>query len=162
MSIEANKVVELDYVLTIEGEVIDKSEPGDPLLYLHGAGNLIPGLEKELEGKDVGDSLSVTVGPADAYGEWNEEALQEFSKENFEGDVEVGATYYAENADGGITPFTVVEVQDDVIIADFNHPLAGQTLHFDVKVLNIREATEEEIEHGHPHGADGTEAHDEE
>ncbi|GGJ45539.1 FKBP-type peptidyl-prolyl cis-trans isomerase [Deinococcus roseus] len=161
LSIAANKVVELDYVLTIDGDVIDKTEPGEPLLYLHGAGNLIPGLEKELEGKVVGDALSVTIDPADAYGEWDEQAIEVFSAENFEGGVEVGATYYAENPDGTMMPFTVVEVRDDQIVADFNHPLAGQTLHFEVKVVNIREATEEELDHGHPHGADGTEVHDE-
>lgn len=151
MNITQDKVVELDYKLTVHGEVIDQSEPGEPLVYLHGHSNIIPGLERALEGKSAGDSLQVTVNPEDGYGPRDPEAIEELSREDFDDDIEVGSTYYAESEDGSIIPFTVIGLDGERVKVDFNPPLAGETLHFDVKVLNVREATDEEMEHGHAH-----------
>ncbi|ADV68853.1 FKBP-type peptidyl-prolyl cis-trans isomerase [Deinococcus maricopensis] len=160
MNITQDKVVELEYVLKVDGEVVDQSEPGEPLIYLHGHNNIISGLERALEGKAVGDELSVTVNPEDGYGEHDEENVQTVSRADFdEEEVEVGAQYFAQADDGSVMPFTVVDVQGDEVTVDFNPPLAGETLHFDVKVLAVRDATAEELEHGHAHG-DG--AHDHE
>ncbi len=159
MNITQDKVVELDYKLTVNGEVIDQSEPGEPLVYLQGHSNIIPGLERALEGKAVGDELQVTVQPEDGYGERDEENVEELSREDFEDDIEVGATYYAQDEAGSVIPFTVMEVSGDTVKVDFNPPLAGMVLNFDVKVLNVRDATPEELEHGHAH-SDGDHDHE--
>lgn len=159
MNITQDKVVELDYTLTVNGEVIDQSEPGEPLVYLQGHSNIIPGLERALEGKAVGDELQVTVQPEDGYGERDEENVEELSREDFEDDIEVGATYYAQDEAGSVIPFTVMEVSGDTVKVDFNPPLAGMVLNFDVKVLNVRDATPEELEHGHAH-SDGDHDHE--
>ncbi|AWT36188.1 peptidyl-prolyl cis-trans isomerase [Deinococcus arenae] len=159
MNITQDKVVELDYKLTVNGEVIDQSEPGEPLVYLQGHSNIIPGLERALEGKAVGDELQVTVQPEDGYGERDEENVEELSREDFEDDIEVGATYYAQDEAGSVIPFTVMDVSGDTVKVDFNPPLAGMVLNFDVKVLNVRDATAEELEHGHAH-ADGDHHHE--
>lgn len=151
MNVTQDKVVDLDYKLTVNGEVVDQSESGDPLVYLHGHSNIIPGLERALEGKSVGDTLQVTVQPEDGYGERDEDAVEELSREDFDDDIEVGATYYAQSEDGSVIPFTVLEVDGDKVKVDFNPPLAGQTLNFDVKVLAVRDATPDELEHGHAH-----------
>ncbi|MBB6098956.1 FKBP-type peptidyl-prolyl cis-trans isomerase SlyD [Deinobacterium chartae] len=158
MRITDNKVVAIDYVLTIQGEVVDQSE-GEPLVYLQGASNIIPGLERALEGKTVGDSLSVTVPPEEGYGTWDENSVEKIDRDNFDEAPEVGATYYAENADGSVLPFTVRAIEEDGVVIDFNHPLAGETLEFQVTVRSIRDARPEEIEHGHPHGESGEEGH---
>lgn len=160
MQIAKDKVVLINYTLKNDaGEVIDSSEGSDPLAYLHGAENIIPGLEKALEGKGTGDSLSVTVPPADAYGEFDEGKIQEVPKEMFEeaGEVSVGAQYHAADPDGGYITITVTEVTDDTVKIDANHPLAGENLSFDVTVMEIREASAEELEHGHVHGPGGHE-----
>ncbi|GGR78156.1 FKBP-type peptidyl-prolyl cis-trans isomerase [Deinococcus sedimenti] len=159
MNITQDKVVELDYKLTVNGEIIDQSEPGEPLVYLQGHSNIIPGLERALEGKTVGDELQVTVQPEDGYGERDEENIDELSREDFEDDVEVGATYYAQAEDGSVIPFTVMSVDGEKITVDFNPPLAGMVLNFDVKVLNVRDATPEELDHGHAH-SDGDHDHE--
>ncbi|GGL04415.1 FKBP-type peptidyl-prolyl cis-trans isomerase [Deinococcus radiotolerans] len=151
MNITQDKVVELDYKLTVNGEIIDQSEPGEPLVYLQGHSNIIPGLERALEGKAVGDELQVTVQPEDGYGERDEENVEELSREDFEDDVEIGATYYAQAEDGSVIPFTVMSVDGDTVKVDFNPPLAGMVLNFDVKVLDVRDATAEELDHGHAH-----------
>lgn len=151
MNVTQDKVVDLDYKLTVDGELIDHSEPGEPLVYLQGHSNIIPGLERALEGKAVGDSLQVTVQPEDGYGERDEDAVEDLSREDFDDDIEVGATYYAQAEDGSVIPFTVLEVNGDSVKVDFNPPLAGKVLHFDVKVLAVRDATAEELDHGHAH-----------
>lgn len=153
MNISKDKVVELEYTLTVQGEIIDQSEAGDPLVYLQGHHNIIPGLEKALEGKTVGDSLQVTVTPEEGYGERDEDAVEDLSRADFDDDIEVGATYYGQTEDGDMVPFTVLSMEGDTVQVDFNPPLAGQTLHFDVKVLAVRDATPEELEHGHAHVA---------
>lgn len=154
MNIEQDKVVDLDYKLTVKGEVVDQSEPGEPLTYLHGHSNIIPGLEKALEGKGAGDTMQVTVQPEDGYGERDEDNTEELAREDFEDDIEIGETYYAQAEDGSVIPFTVMELNGDMVKVDFNPPLAGEVLNFDVTVVGVRDATAEELEHGHAHTPD--------
>ncbi|GGJ74355.1 FKBP-type peptidyl-prolyl cis-trans isomerase [Deinococcus aquiradiocola] len=152
MKIAQDKVVEIEYVLKVDGEIVDQSEVGDPLVYLHGHNNIIPGLETALEGHEAGDTLSVTVSPEDGYGERDDENVQVLPRADFDDDVEIGASYFAQAEDGSVNPFTVVSVSGDDVTVDFNPPLAGQTLNFDVTVKDVRDATAEELEHGHAHG----------
>jgi len=156
MTISHHKVVTIDYTLkNSEGEVLDSSEGQEPLLYLHGAENIVAGLERELEGKKVGDSLVTTVSPEDGYGVRNEELVAAVPRQMFEGDmgIEVGMSFQAET-DQGVQTVNIVAVTDDEITVDGNHPLADETLHFDVTVRAVREATDEELEHGHVHTGD--------
>ena len=156
MQIENRKVVTLDYTLTDEsGDVLDTSKGGDPLVYLHGAGNIVPGLEVALNGKDEGDSFKVIVEPPEGYGERDEELLQTVPKDRL-GDekLEVGMQFQATGPEGP-TLLTVVSVQGDQVTLDANHPLAGKTLAFDVTVIAVRDATLEELTHGHVHGEGG-------
>ncbi len=159
MNITQDKVVELDYKLTVNGEIVDQSEPGEPLVYLHGHSNIIEGLEKKLEGKVAGDTFQVTVQPEEGYGLRDEESIEDLSRDDFEDDIEVGETYYAQAEDGSVLPFTVMNVDGDTVQVDFNHPMAGMVLDFDVTVLSVRDATPEELEHGHAH-ADGDHDHE--
>lgn len=154
--IQKDKVVSFHYTLKDEsGTVIDKSE-GQPLVYLHGASNIIPGLEKALVGKKVGDTLNVTVEPEEGYGEYSAEAVQEVPRNLFQGvdHIEPGMQFQAQT-DDGMQVVVVKDVSEDSIIVDGNHPLAGQRLNFDVQVVEIRDATAEELSHGHAHGAGG-------
>lgn len=158
MQIAKDKVVLINYTLKNgAGEVIDSSDGGEPLAYLHGAENIIPGLENALEGKITGDSLSVTIAPEQAYGVFDESKVQAVPKDMFEdaGEVVIGAQYHAAGPDGGYITITVTEVSDDTVTVDANHPLAGETLNFDVTIMEIRDASAEELEHGHVHGAGG-------
>jgi len=158
MQIAKDKVVLINYTLKNNaGEVIDSSEGSDPLAYLHGAENIIPGLENALAGKVAGDSLSVTIEPEEAYGVMDESKIQSVPKEMFEdaGEVLVGAQYHAAGPDGGHVTITVTEVSDDTVTVDANHPLAGEILNFDVTIMEIRDASPEELEHGHVHGPEG-------
>jgi FKBP-type peptidyl-prolyl cis-trans isomerase SlyD len=148
-----NCVVAIHYTLTDdEGTVLDSSREGDPLNYLHGANNIIPGLESELTGKSVGDSFQVSVAPADGYGVKSAELIQVVPRSAFEGteDIQPGMQFHAEGP-GGVQVITVAAVDGDDITIDANHPLAGKTLHFDVTIEAVREATPEELEHGHVH-----------
>ncbi|CAM3192861.1 peptidylprolyl isomerase [Deinococcus saxicola] len=154
MNIEQDKVVDLKYKLTVKGEVVEQSEPGEPLTYLHGHSNIIPGLEKALEGRNEGDTLQVTVQPEDGYGERDEDNTEELAREDFEDDIEIGETYYAQAEDGSVIPFTVMELNGDMVKVDFNPLLAGEVLNFDVTVVGVRDATAEELEHGHAHTPD--------
>jgi len=157
MQISKHKAVAIEYTLTNDsGEVIDSSEGQDPLSYLHGAGNLISGLEQALEGKSAGDELKVTISPEDAYGERVDELVQIVPRDRFEGadELEVGMRFHA-SSDHGETLVTITEVTDDEVTVDGNHPLAGETLHFEVKIVDVRDASEEEIDHGHIHGPGG-------
>ena len=147
-------VVSMHYKLTdASGTVLDSSEGNEPLSYLHGAGNIIPGLEKELTGKTEGATLQVTVPPAEGYGEVREELIQTVSKDAFQGveSVEAGMAFEAQGPDGQVQRIIVKSVDGDQVTIDGNHPLAGMTLNFDVEIVGIREATEEEIAHGHAH-----------
>jgi FKBP-type peptidyl-prolyl cis-trans isomerase SlyD len=152
MKISQDKVVSIDYILKVEGQIEDRSEPGDPLMYLHGRDNIISGLEKALEGHEVGDLINVTVTPEDGYGERDDENVQVLPRADFDDDIEVGASYFAQSDDGSVNPFTVVSVSGDDVTVDFNPPLAGKILNFEATVLEVRDATAEELDHGHPHG----------
>ncbi|XID74215.1 peptidylprolyl isomerase [Alkanindiges sp. WGS2144] len=154
--IQNDQVVSFHYTLTDEnGTVIDKSE-GQPLVYLHGAGNIIPGLENALTGKTVGEKLNVNVPAAEGYGEYNAQLVQEVPRNMFQGvdDIQAGMQFQAQT-DDGIQIVTVKDVTDENVIVDGNHPLAGQNLNFDVEIVDIRPASQEELDHGHVHGAGG-------
>lgn len=149
-------VVSMAYTLTVDGDEVSRADANDPLEYLHGAENIVPGLEAALEGKRPGDKLRVTVPPEDAYGEYDEEDIDEFDLEEIPGaeNLEPGMVVEVEDEDGYIYVGTVQEVTEDTVLVDFNPPLAGKTLTFDVEVLGVREANEDELEHGHPHSLD--------
>ena len=157
MQVSHHKVVSFHYTLTNDaGDVVDSSSGGEPLAYLHGEQNIVAGLESALEGKAVGDSLQVTVEPADGYGEYNDALTQVVPKSMFQGvdDVEVGMQFQAETA-GGVQVIHVAAVDGDDVTIDGNHPLAGERLHFDVSIEEIRESSDEEREHGHVHSGEG-------
>jgi len=157
MKVSENAVVVIDYTLTDnEGEVIDSSEGAGPLAYLHGMGNIITGLEEALLGKEAGDEVKASIEPAKGYGERHEDMKQEVPKELFGGidNIEVGMQFQSETDDGPVM-VTVVAIEEEMITVDGNHPLAGVHLNFDVKVREVREASEEELEHGHVHGEGG-------
>ncbi len=156
MRIAKNTVVAIDYTLTDdEGRTVDSSEGREPLSYLHGSGGIIPGLERELEGKAVGDQLQVTVAPADAYGERNESLRQKLPRDQFGGIAELSVgMQFRVDSDNGPMVITIVEVAEEVVTIDANPPLAGVNLNFDVTVREIRDATADEIEHGHVHDSD--------
>ncbi|MBB3191524.1 FKBP-type peptidyl-prolyl cis-trans isomerase [Halomonas cerina] len=159
MQIAQNAVVAFHYTLTNDaGEVLDSSEGREPLTYLHGAGNIIPGLEKELEGHTVGDKLQAKVSPEEGYGEVQPQLVQEVPRDAFQGveSVEPGMQFQAQTQ-GGPLMVTVTKVEGDTVTVDGNHPLAGQQLNFDVEVAEVREASQEEVEHGHVHGEGGHE-----
>jgi len=151
------KAVEIHYTLTNnEGEVVDSSRDVEPLPYIHGTESLVPGLEKSLAGKAVGDKITVSIAPEDGYGQVNPNLTQAIPRNLFEfdGDIEVGMRFEAE-AENGIELVTVIGVDENSVTIDANHPLAGETLNFDVEIMSIRDATAEELEHGHVHGAGG-------
>lgn len=152
MRIENQKVASIEYTLTdSDGNVLDSSDEGEPLSYLHGHGNIVPGLENALEGKSPGDRLSVDVAPEHGYGERDESLVQSIPRSRFPDEgLEVGAQFHAE-AGGHSHVVTVVDIDDEDVTVDANHPLAGQSLHFDVTVTGVRDATEEELAHGHVH-----------
>lgn len=157
MQIEQNSVVTLHYTLKDnDGNVIDQSDDGS-FLYLHGAMNIIPGLENALAGKSAGDEISVKVSPEEGYGEKDQQRIQEVPKEMFDSadEIKPGVQFHAQGPDGGAVVVTVVEVKDEAIVIDGNHALAGMDLNFEVKVVDVREASAEEIEHGHVHGPGG-------
>ena len=144
MQIAANKAVSIDYTLTNDaGEVIDSSAGGAPLVYLHGARNIIAGLEKALEGKQVGDELEVAVEPEEAYGEYSAELVAVLNRSMFEGveELEVGMQFHASGPDGGMQIVTIRDLEGDDVTVDGNHPLAGQRLNFKVKVVEIGRAS---------------------
>ena len=160
MTIAQHKVVTIHYKVSDSdsGEVIDSSEGNEPMSYLHGAENFIPGLEQALEGKSAGDELEVIIPPAEAYGERSEEAIQQVPRGAFEGldKVEPGMAVTAQTGQGPVS-LVITEVGDEMVTVDANHPLAGKTLKFNVTVEAVRDASEEEKEHGHVHGPGGHE-----
>ncbi len=157
MQISKHKVVTIEYTLTNDqGAVLDTSEGGEPLAYIQGVGGLIPGLESELEGKSSGDALSVSIPPEQGYGERDEALVQVVARDMFAGvdDLEVGMQFQAKS-DEEEQVVTVSKVEGDEVTVDGNHPLAGETLNFEVTVVDVRDATAEELEHGHVHGPGG-------
>jgi FKBP-type peptidyl-prolyl cis-trans isomerase SlyD len=157
MTIENDKVVLMDYTLTNEnGDIIDTSDGREPLAYIQGHQNIIPGLEKEMLGKIVGDKFKAVVKPEEGYGKYNPALKQVVERSLFQGvdEIVVGMQFQAQS-EGGIVIMTVTSIDGDKITVDGNHPLADQTLTFDVEVKEIRDASAEELEHGHVHGAGG-------
>ncbi len=149
-----NKVVSIHYTLTdSNGDAIDSSRGGKPLAYLHGAGNIIPGLENALTGKSAGDTTQVVVEPEAGYGMRLPELVKVVPRSMFEGvdDIQPGMQFQAESPSGGAQLITVMDVDGNDVTIDTNHPLAGKTLHFDVTVEAVREATAEETSHGYAH-----------
>ncbi len=155
MQVADNMAVSIHYTLTNdEGEVLDSSIGEEVLVYLQGSGNIVPGLESALVGKVIGDKFTVRIAPEEAYGELMDDMIQVLSRDMFEGidNVEVGMQFHADVSEGpGVV--TVVNIEGDNITIDGNHPLAGVALNFDVEVIDVRPATEEEATHGHIHGA---------
>ena len=154
MEITKDAVVTIDYRLHLgDGKYIEESEQDDPLVYLHGYEEIVPGLEKALEGKKAGDSLKAQVSPEDGYGEYDEDSVEEVPREEFPADLELeaGGIVTATDDEGDEVEFLVKEVRPKTVVVDFNHPLAGKTLHFEVTVREVRAATAEELEHGHAH-----------
>jgi FKBP-type peptidyl-prolyl cis-trans isomerase SlyD len=161
-TIASGKVVNLIYSLkNDQGEVLDRADSDSPFTYLHGAQQIVPGLENALEGMKAGDKKSVQVEPAEGYGELNPDLKLTVNRSQFPGKVEIeaGMQFEAHSPDGQGVVFTVESVEGDKVKIDGNHPLAGQRLHFDVEVVSMRDATEEEKAHGHAHGADGHHHH---
>jgi len=157
MNIAANTVVSIDYTLRNDaGDILDQSSPEAPLSYLHGHNNVISGLEHALLGKAKADRLEASIAPAEAYGEYDAALVQAVPRAMFQGvgDIDVGMQFQTQ-MDGGVQVVTVKEVNDDTVTIDGNHALAGQTLHFDVTVKGVREASQEELDHGHVHGPGG-------
>ena len=147
-------VVSMHYTLTDDdGNVLDSSEGSDPLSYLHGANNIIPGLEKALIGKMANDALQVKVDPAEGYGEKISELIQQVDKAAFQGvdNLEAGMAFEAQGENGQVQRVVITEIEGDQVTVDGNHPLAGVTLNFDVKIISVRDATQEELSHGHVH-----------
>lgn len=157
MQISKNKVVTLKYRLTDDdGDLIDESTEAEPMAYIHGVGNLIPGLEAALEGKQKGDALKVTVNPDEGFGDRNDELTRVVSRNVFDfvEELEVGMQFQTDGGQG-MEVVTIVGIEGDQVTVDGNHPLAGVTLSFDVAVLDVRDATQEELSHGHVHGPGG-------
>lgn len=152
-----NLVISMDYVLTVEGEILDSSEGGEPIDFLHGHGNIIPGLEKEIYGMAINESRKVTVKPEEGYGVFDPESVSDIPKTEFPEEIplELGIELQMKDQDGEILLARITEVNEESIKLDFNHPLAGKLLEFNVTVVKIRGATEEEIDHGHVHGEHG-------
>ena len=161
MEISADKVVLIHYTLKDDaGAVIDSSAGGEPLAYIQGHGNLVSGLEKALEGKPDGSKVEVSVSPEEGYGKFEADLIQRVPKRSLQGagQIKKGMQFQA-RTDDGVRVFTVTAVVGDMVTLDGNHPLADKTLHFDVDVLEVREATSEELEHGHVHGPGGHHHH---
>lgn len=157
MQIGNNSVAIIDYILKdSEGNVLDQSGDG-AFAYLHGAQNIIPGLEAALEGKSAGDAVQVEIAPEDGYGEHDPEAIQEIPRSMFPEDMEIqtGMQFQAQSPEGHMMALTIVEAKEETVVADANHALAGVTLNFDVTIKEVRQASEEELEHGHVHGPGG-------
>ena len=162
MKIASGRIVSLDYRLHLgDGDIVDESLPGDPFVYLHGAGQVVPGLERGLEGLIVGDERNLVVEPQDGYGEYQTDGVQEVPRNAFPREVqlEVGQQFEARSPNGDTFPMIVKELRRESILVDLNHPLAGRTLHFDVRVLAVRDATQAELAHGHAHGPHGGHEH---
>ncbi len=158
MTITGNKVVSIHYnvVDADSQEMIDSSDGKEPMVYLHGARNIIPGLEQALEGRAPGDAFDVTVAAAEAYGEHSQDRVQSVPREAFAeiGELQLGLRVTAQTEIGAIE-LLVTEIGDDEVTVDANHPLAGRNLKFSVRVEQVRDASEEEIAHGHAHGPGG-------
>ena len=161
MQVEPQKVVSIDYTLKDDsGNVLDSSQGSEPLSFIYGTGSIIPGLEKALEGKATGDEVSVTVEPEEGYGQYDDSLIIQVTKDKFQDpdNVQEGMQVQAQSQDGNVQILTVKSIDGEQVTLDANHPLAGQRLNFDVEVAEVREPTQEELDHGHIH--DGSEQHE--
>lgn len=160
MAVADGLVVSLAYTLRLDdGDEIDSAASDDPLVYLHGAGNIIPGLEQALAGMKIGDARDVSVSPVDAYGDFDEDAFELVPYDAFPADVDLEEGMGLSMVDGNTgrqMEAYISELRDDGALLDLNHPLAGETLHFNVEIVGLRRATSDEIAHGHAHTADHT------
>jgi FKBP-type peptidyl-prolyl cis-trans isomerase SlyD len=162
MPIEANKVVTLNFTLKDDaGNILDSTDHGGPFSYISGKGMVLPKLEEAVSIMMIGTKKQLKLDAVDGYGNYNDDAVQVVGKENFPSDftLEVGMEYMASNPDGMQMPFVITEVRDEEVTIDFNHPLAGKSLNFDLELIDVREATAEELAHGHVHGAGGHHHH---
>ncbi len=152
-TVQDNLVVTLDYKLIVEDEMLESTEDGEPILFIQGIGQIIPGLENALYGMEVGDQKTVVIQPEDAYGEYDPESLQDAKKEEFSEEVplDVGTFLDLEDNEGDILSAQIIAAEEDTVTLDFNHPLAGKTLTFEITVTDLRSASEKELEHGHVH-----------
>jgi FKBP-type peptidyl-prolyl cis-trans isomerase SlyD len=164
-TVEHGVVVKLEYTLEIDDELVESTDDDGPIEFLQGYSEIIPGLEQSLYGMRVGDEKDVVVEPEDGYGEYDPEAFEEVPLDIFPEDMDLSlgmpVELYDEESDETIEGY-IAEIRTDTVVVDMNHPLAGETLNFHVKVLGVRAATTEELSHGHAHGADGDEADDDE
>lgn len=156
MSIRDDMVVTLDYTLKVDGEVIDTSEDDEPIQFIQGQGHIIPGLERQLYGMAIGESKLLVIPPGDGYGEVDDEAYANFPRNQFPSDIplEIGVTLQMRDQQGEVMNATIAGIDQEIVKLNFNHPLAGKELVFSVKVVDLREATGEEMDHGHVHGHD--------
>ncbi|MCF8465059.1 MAG: peptidylprolyl isomerase [Flavobacteriales bacterium] len=163
MTITENKVVLIHYTLKdASGEILDSSEGHDPLAFIQGIGNIIPGLEEALAGKAVGDKVKATIEPEKAYGVRVEENVHIVPLSSFQADGDeklVEGMQVRVETNEGVSIADVAKIDGEEVTLDLNHPLAGETLHFDVEIIDIREATKQELEHGHAHGPGGHHHH---
>lgn len=154
MKVQDGQIVTMDYTLWVDDEVVDTSEGAEPIEFLQGAGNIIPGLESQLYGMAVGDSKDVMVASQDGYGDVDEDAFAEVPRNQFPEDIplEPGIELQVRDETGDVMNARIDQVGNEIVRLDFNHPLAGKELRFEVKIAGIRQATEEELDHGHAHG----------
>ncbi len=153
MGIQDGQIVSMDYTLWVDGDVVDSSDDSEPIVFLQGAGNIIPGLESQLYGMQIGQAKDVMIAAQDGYGELDEDAFAEVPLSEFPSDIplEAGIELQVRDQDGNILDARIDEISDEIIRLDFNHPLAGKELRFSIKIVDFRQATEEEMEHGHAH-----------
>ena len=146
-------VVSMDYILTVDGEVVDSSDDTGPIDFLQGYGNIIPGLEDAIYGMKIGDSKDVAVEPDDGYGEYDDEMIEVVPKLDFPTEIplEIGVELEMKDEDDDVVSARIIDVAAEDVTLDFNHPLAGMTLNFNVTIVSLRNATEEELDHGHAH-----------
>ena len=162
MKIEKHTVASVTYALAVDGEPIEKADEANPLTFLVGVGMMIPGFENQLLGKKVGDDYSITVSPEEGYGEADPQAIVDLSKDVFKVDgqineelLQLGNKVPMQDQSGNPLNGVIIDIADTTVKMDFNHEMAGKTLDFEGKILDIRAATAEEIEHGHVHGPGG-------
>ena len=158
MAIGANKVVTLNYKLSDDqGNVIQTTNKNEPFVYISGNNQILPKLEEVINGMLIGSKKNIELSSSDAYGDYDEKAVQQVKKEEFPEDanLEAGMEYMAHSPEGQPIPFVIKEVKENDVTIDFNHPLAGKNLKFDVELVNVRDATPEELQHGHVHGPHG-------
>jgi FKBP-type peptidyl-prolyl cis-trans isomerase SlyD len=153
LNIRDDLVVSLDYTLNVDGAVIDTSENGQPIQFIQGQGHVIPGLERQLYGMTIGESKLIVVHPTEGYGEVDDNAYTSLPRDQFPSDIpmEIGVALQLRDQRGEVMNATIAEINQETVRLNFNHPLAGKQLNFSVKVVDLREATQEEMDHGHVH-----------